>query len=125
MSRDPTKDSQRVPAYLKNHGYTIIPVNPTTDEILGLKTYKTLLDIPPQIQRTLEIVDIFRPSQDIPPIVDQAVKLKELYDKPYVIWMQLGIINAQAALTAKDAGLTVVMNRCMMREHMKLFPNTE
>jgi len=125
MSRDPSKDSHIVPAYLKNQGYKIIPVNPTATEILELKTYRSLLEIPPEIQRTIEIVDIFRPAEDIPPIVEQAVKLKELYDKPYVIWMQLGIINGQAALTARDAGLLVVMNRCMMQEHMKLFPNGE
>jgi len=125
MSRDPSKDSHRVPEYLKNQGYKIIPVNPTATEILELKTYRSLLEIPPEIQRTIEIVDIFRPAEDIPPIVEQAVTLKELYDKPYVIWMQLGIINEQAALTARDAGLLVVMNRCMMQEHKKLFPNGE
>lgn len=125
MSRDPSKDSHRVPEYLKNQGYKIIPVNPTAKEILGLKSYRSLLEIPPEVQRTIEIVDIFRPSEDVPPIVEQAVRLKELYDKPYVIWMQLGIINAQAALIAKDAGLLVVMNRCMMQEHKKLFPNGE
>jgi predicted CoA-binding protein len=125
MSRDPSKDSYRVPAYLKDQGYKIIPVNPTATEILELKTYRSLLEIPPEIQRTIEIVDIFRPAEDIPPIVEQAVMLKELYDKPYVIWMQLGIINEQAALTARDAGLLVVMNRCMMQEHKKLFPNGE
>ncbi len=125
MSRDPSKDSHRVPEYLKNQGYKIIPVNPTAKEILGLKCYRSLLEIPPEVQRTIEIVDIFRPSEDVPPIVEQAVRLKELYDKPYVIWMQLGIINAQAALIAKDAGLLVVMNRCMMQEHKKLFPNGE
>ena len=125
MSRDPSKDSHRVPEYLKNQGYKIIPVNPTATEILELKTYRSLLEIPPEIQRTIEIVDIFRPAEDIPPIVEQAVMLKELCDKPYVIWMQLGIINEQAALTARDAGLLVVMNRCMMQEHKKLFPNGE
>ncbi len=125
MSRDPSKDSHRVPVYLKDQGYKIIPVNPTATEILELKTYGSLLEIPSEIQRTVEIVDIFRPAEDIPPIVEQAVMLKELYDKPYVIWMQLGIINEQAALTARDAGLLVVMNRCMMQEHKKLFPNGE
>jgi predicted CoA-binding protein len=125
ISHDPSKDSHRVPAYLKNQGYKIIPVNPTATEILELKTYRSLLEIPLEIQRTIEIVDIFRPAEDIPPIVEQAVNLKELYDKPYVIWMQLGIINEQAALTARDAGLLVVMNRCMMQEHKKLFPNGE
>lgn len=125
MSRDPSKDSHKVPEYLKNQGYKIIPVNPTAKEILELKSYKSLLDIPPEIQRTIEIVDIFRPAEDVPPIVEQAVRLKELHDKPYVIWMQLGIINEQAALIARDAGMLVVMNRCMMQEHKKVFPDGE
>lgn len=120
LSRDPSKDSHSVATYLQAQGYKIIPVNPTTNEVLGEKSYKTLLDIPPQIQKTIEILDIFRPSEDVPAIVEQAIKLKEKNDKPYVIWMQLGIINEQAAATARAAGLEVVMNRCMRQEHIKL-----
>jgi predicted CoA-binding protein len=123
LSRDPSKDSNRVATYLQSQGYRIIPVNPTTDEVLGEKSYKSLLDTPEEIQKTIEIVDIFRPSADVPSIVEQAIELKERHDKPYVIWMQLGIINEQAAGTARAAGLTVVMNRCVMQEHKKLFPN--
>ena len=123
LSREPDKDSYRVSAYLKEHGFRIIPVNPFADEVLGEKSYKSLLDIPTEIQRTIEVVDIFRPAKDVPPIVDQAVKLKEMYGKPYVVWMQLGIVNEQAAETAKQAGLTVVMNKCMMVEHARFFPD--
>jgi hypothetical protein len=123
LSRDPSKDSHRVAEYLQSQGFRIIPVNPTTDEILGERSYKSLLEIPTEIQKTVEIVDIFRPTADVPPIVEQAVELKERYDKPYVIWMQLGIINEEAAATARAAGLTVVMNKCMMQEHKKLFEN--
>jgi hypothetical protein len=123
ISRDPSKDSHRVAKYLQSQGFHVIPVNPTTDEVLGEKCYKSLMEMPADIQRTIEIVDIFRPSADTPAIVEQAVKLKERYDKPYVVWMQLGIINEQAAETARQAGITVVMNRCMMQEHSKLFPN--
>jgi predicted CoA-binding protein len=124
LSRDPTKDSHSVAAYLQTQGYKIVPVNPTTGEVLGEKSYKTLLDIPPQIQKTIEIVDIFRPSEDIPAIIEQAVRLKERNDKPYVVWMQLGIINEQAAATARAAGLEVVMNKCMRQEHQKLIANS-
>jgi hypothetical protein len=123
LSRDPSKDSHRVAEYLKSQGFRIVPVNPTADEVLGERSCRSLLDIPPEIQRTLDIVDIFRPSADVPPIVVETVKLKERYDRPYVVWMQLGIINEQAATTARAAGLTVIMNRCMMAEHKKLFPN--
>ena len=121
LSREPDKDSYRVSAYLKEHGFRIIPVNPFADEVLGERSYKSLLDIPTEIQRTIEVVDVFRPAKDVPPIVDQAVKLKEMYGKPYVVWMQLGIVNEQAAETAKQAGLTVVMNKCMMVEHKRFF----
>ncbi len=124
ISRDPSKDSHRVAEYLQNQGFSIVPVNPTADEVLGEKCYKSLLEMPSEIQKSIEIVDIFRPSTDVPPIVSQAVKLKEWYDKPYVIWMQLGIINEQAAETAREAGITVFMNKCMMQEHKKLFPTT-
>jgi predicted CoA-binding protein len=125
LSRDPSKDSYVVAGYLKNHGFRIIPVNPTADEILGEKCYKSLLDIPPEVQKTLEIVDIFRPSTDVLPIVEQAVQLKKLYGVPYVVWMQLGIINEQAAETAKKAGSKVVVDKCMMQQHRRLFPEDE
>ena len=120
LSREPEKDSFRVGAYLKNHGFRIIPVNPFADEILGEKSYRSLLDIPPRIQKTIEIVDVFRPSKDVPPIVAQAIKLKQIFGKPHVVWMQIGIINEEAADAARKAGLTVVMDKCMMVEHHRL-----
>jgi hypothetical protein len=120
LSKEPGKDSHRVSAYLKQHGYRIIPVNPSADEILGEKSYPSLLEIPPEIQKTIEIVDIFRPAKDVPPIVEQAIKLKALFGKPLVVWMQLGIVNEQAAEAARRAGLIVVMDRCMMVEHHRL-----
>ncbi len=120
LSKEPEKDSHRVSAYLKLHGYHIIPINPFADEIHGEKSYPSLLDIPPEIQKTIEIVDIFRPSKDVTSIVEQAVKLKETNGKPFVVWMQLGIINEEAAEAAKRAGLIVVMDKCLMIEHHNL-----
>jgi len=121
LSRELGKDSHRVSAYLKNHGFRIIPLNPFADEVLGEKSYQSLLDIPPEIQKTIEVVDIFRPSKDVPLIVEQAIKLKAMYGKPHVIWMQLGIVNEQAAEAAEKAGLIVVMDKCMMIEHERFF----
>lgn len=121
VSRDPSKDSYRVAEYLKNHGFRIVPVNPFADEVLGEKCYKSLLDLPVEIQKSIEVVDIFRPSADVPPIVEQAVQLKKSHGVPYVVWMQLGIVNDEAAEKARKASLTVVMNRCMMQEHRRLF----
>lgn len=120
LSRDPNKDSYKVAEYLKANGYRIIPINPFTDEILGEKCYKSLLDIPEEIQKTIEVIDIFRPSEDVLPIVEQAIQLKQKYGKPHFIWMQLGIINEKAAELAKSAGLEVVMDKCMMIEHKRL-----
>lgn len=125
LSRDPTKYSYIVADYLRKHGFHIIPVNPFADEVLGERCYKSLLDIPVEVQKTIEIVDVFRPSVDVPPIVEQAVQLKRLHGVPCVVWMQLGIINEQAAETARKAGLTVVMDKCMMQEHRCLFGERE
>lgn len=120
LSRDPSKYSYAVADYLKKHGFNIIPVNPLADEIMGLKSYKTLLDIPSELQKTIEIVDIFRPSADVPPIVEQAIQLRQIHGAPQVIWMQLDIVNEQAAEMARKAGMMVIMDRCMMREHRAL-----
>lgn len=117
LSKDPEKDSYKVSAYLKRRGFNIIPVNPFADEVLGEKSFKSLLDIPPEIQSRIEIVDIFRPSKDVMPIVEQAIKLKEMFGKPFVVWMQLGIVNEEAAEKAGKAGLIVVMDKCMMVEY--------
>ncbi len=120
LSKEPEKDSYRVSAYLQQHGYRIIPVNPFADEVLGEKSYPSLLDIPPEIQKTIDIVDVFRKAKDVPPIVEQAIKLKSLFGKPLVVWMQLGIVNEQAAEAARRAGLVVVMDKCLMVDHQRL-----
>ena len=125
LSRDPSKDSYRVAEYLKKHGFHVVPINPASNEILGKKSYKSLIDMPAEVQKTLEIVDVFRPSEDVLPIVNQAVQLKKLHGVPYVVWMQLGIINEQAAEKARDAGLVVVMDKCMMQEHRRLLKSNE
>ena len=120
LSREPEKDSYRVAAYLKKHGYHIVPVNPFADEVLGGRSYKSLLDIPVEVQKQIDLVDVFRRPEDVTSIVEQAVKLREKHGKPCVIWMQLGIINEKAAAVARKAGLIVVMDRCIMQEHKRL-----
>ena len=109
LSSNPEKPSHFVPKYLKEHGYTIVPVNPTAkDEILGEKVYAGLREVPQKI----EVVDIFRPPKDVPPIVEEAIAIGAK-----VVWMQEGIVNNAAAERAKAAGLTVIMNKCMMKVH--------
>lgn len=118
LSNQLGKPSHRVGAYLKQHGYKIIPVNPTIDKVFGEKSYKSLLDIPADIQKTIDIVDIFRKSEDVPIVVEQAIQLKRTVGRPYVVWMQLDIVNEKAAEMAKQAGLEVVMDKCLMKEHL-------
>jgi len=109
LSTNPEKPSHYVPKYLKDHGYTVIPVNPTAQgEILGRKVYSGLKEIP----QNVEIVDIFRPSKDVPPVVEDAIAIGAK-----VVWMQEGIVNNAAAERAKAAGLTVIMDKCMMKVH--------
>lgn len=119
LSRDPSKDSYRVAEYLKTNGFRIIPVNPFADEILGEKCYKSLLEIPAEIQKAIEVVDIFRPAEVLP-VVHQAIQVRRKFGKPHVIWMQLRILNEEAAETARKAGLIVVMDKCIMQEHKRI-----
>ncbi|MGC1709615.1 MAG: CoA-binding protein [Nitrosotalea sp.] len=112
MSKNPEKAAHYVPKYLIEQGYNIMPVNPTTDEILGKKCYPSLLDVPVPI----DIVDVFRPSDQVKPVVEEAIKIK-----PRVIWLQEGIHDLEAESLAKKAGIDVVFNRCMLAEHQRLF----
>ena len=121
LSRDPAKESYIVSQYMQKHGYRVIPVNPFADEVLGEKSYKSLLDIPEKLQKTIDIVDVFRKAEDVPPVAEQAITLKEKIGKPDVFWMQLGIVNAQAAEMTRKAGMTVVMDMCVMHEHIQLY----
>jgi uncharacterized protein len=97
--------------YMQDHGYRIIPVNPRYTEVLGEKCYPTLRDIPERV----DLVDCFRRSEEIPPIAEDAIAIGAK-----VLWMQLGIRNEEAARRASDAGLDVVMNRCVKIEHARI-----
>ncbi len=120
ISRDPSKDAHTVPAYLKQHGYDIVPVNPFAAEVLGVKCYKSLLEIPEEVARRVQVVDIFRPAEDVPPVVEEAVELRQKYGRLKTVWMQLGIRNEKAADHARRAGLSVVQDACIRVEHGRL-----
>jgi uncharacterized protein len=113
MSKNEEKAGHFVPKYLIEHGYNVIPVNPTITEVLSRKSYPTIADIPEKV----DIVDIFRKSEDVPTVVEDAIKKK---DQIRVIWMQEGIYNEEAEKKAKENGMDVVYNRCMMAEHRRL-----
>ena len=112
MSKNPEKDAHQVPRYLLDHGYSVVPVNPTADTIAGLLAYPRLMDVPADY----DIVEIFRPSEDVPGIVDEAIRA----GKAKVIWMQSGIRHDEAARHGDAAGLVVVQDRCMRTEHRRL-----
>jgi predicted CoA-binding protein len=121
LSREPKKESHKVASYMLEHGYRIIPINPLANKVLREKSYNNLSAIPRDIKKRIDIVNIFRPAEDVPPIVDEALRIKEESGKPFVIWMQLGKINEQASEKARKAGLTVIMDKCIMKEHRQLF----
>ena len=107
------RPSYIVASYLKAKGYRIIPVRPDGEEILGEKVYHSLTEIPQGIG--VDVVDIFRRSEDVPPVVEEAI-----LRKARVVWMQEGVIHKEARQKAEKAGLKVVMDRCMKKEHQKL-----
>jgi predicted CoA-binding protein len=113
MSKNEGKPAHFVPKYLVEHGYNVIPVNPTITEVLGRKSYPSIADI----SEDVDVVDIFRRSEDVPVVVMDAMKKKGIK----VIWMQEGIYNEEAERKAKENGMDVVYNRCMMAEHKRLF----
>jgi predicted CoA-binding protein len=109
-SRD-DRPSHRVGRYLKEHGYRIIPVNPRETEVLGERCYRDLCSVPEPV----EVVDIFRRPRQVPRVVTEAIRMGAK-----AVWMQEGIVHEAAARRAREAGLEVVMDRCLMAEHKKL-----
>lgn len=112
LSCNPLRPSHGVSAYLQSHGYHIIPVNPNIEECLGEKAYRSLLEVPEKI----DIVDIFRRSEFVEEVVDQAIQLKIP-----AVWMQEEVVNESAAEKARRAGIFVVMDRCILKEHRARF----
>ena len=110
-SPDVERPSYRVFSYLRDQGYRVIPVNPRFPQILGETCYPDLAAIPEKV----DVVDIFRRAEDVPPVVDQAIGIGAK-----VVWMQQGVINEAAASRAREAGLQVVMDKCMRKEHLKM-----
>ncbi len=110
LSPKEERDSNKVAKYLIDHGYDITPVNPGQKEILGIKCYKSLTDIP----HPIDVVDLFLNPTRVPPVVDEALEIG-----PKVIWMQLGVVHEEAAEKARKAGIQVIMDKCLKEEHEK------
>jgi uncharacterized protein len=113
LSDKPDRDSNEVARYLQTYGYRIVPVNPMLSEVLGEKVYPSLSAIPPDVR--VDIVDVFRRSDQVPPVVDEAIARHTP-----VVWMQLGVAHPEAAERARAAGLTVLENLCIMVQHRRL-----
>jgi predicted CoA-binding protein len=115
LSDRPDRPSHGVAAYLKAHGYRIVPVNPAVREVLGEKAYARLEDVP----EAIDVVDVFRRPEHVPEIVDAAIAVGAK-----VVWLQDGVVHEEAAAKARAAGLRVVMDRCMLRDHRRYLPPT-
>jgi len=111
LSSKPGRPSYQVASYLKEQGYKIIPVNPTENQILGGPCYPDLVSVP----ESIDVVDIFRRSEEVLPIVKEAIEIGAK-----AVWMQEGVINEEAAARAREAGLMVVMDKCIRKEHRNL-----
>ncbi len=108
LSPKTERDSNEIARYLMANGYEVVPVNPMVDEVLGMKSYKTLSDIPGKV----DVVDVFRRSEEVPEISSEAIKIGAKY-----LWLQFGVIHQPAAEMAVEAGLAVIMDRCIKVEH--------
>ncbi len=113
LSSNPSRPSHQVSTYMQSVGYRIIPVNPNEREVLGQKAYPRLEEVPEPI----DLVDIFRRSEDIPPIIDSAITIR-----PKAVWLQLGIVNSPACEAACSAGLLAIEDACIFVEHKKRRP---
>lgn len=112
MSPRPDRPSHYVAKYLMEQGYNVIPVNPAVEEVLGMKSYPDIVSIPERV----DMVDIFRRSSQVPPVVEDAIEAGARF-----IWMQDGVVNEEAAAKARAAGMSVVMDNCTLREHSRIY----
>lgn len=113
-STTPGKDAHEIPNYLLEHDYEVIPVNPNAEEVFGREAYDSLADVPDD--EDIDVVDVFRPSEEVPGIVDDVLDREDVR----VLWLQIGISDPDAEARAEEAGLHVVSDRCMEVEHRRL-----
>lgn len=116
MSANESKPSHYVPVYMMNKGYEVYPINPVSPEIAGRKVYKTIADVPGEI----DILNVFRPSEEAPEVVRYAIERKKAKGDIKLIWLQDGIISEEAKKLAEENGIEFIQNACMFREHKNL-----
>jgi hypothetical protein len=116
LSPQPARPSYRVAQAMQRYGYRIVPVRPLVDEVLGEKAYASLADIP----FAVDLIDVFRAAEHVPAIVEQCLALHSMHRLPAAIWIQEGIVHEAAAQRAQASGMTVVMDRCLLKETVRL-----
>jgi predicted CoA-binding protein len=116
-SKNPEKEAYAVPLYLKEQGYRIVPVNPTATEILGEKAYPSLRELPEEVGRMVDVVEVFRPSDELPEVALQAVDMKRRLGRPLIFWAQEGLESEEAKRILESNGIPYVMDACMRTVH--------
>jgi len=116
-SKNPEKEAYSVPRYLKDHGYRIIPINPTVTEVMGETAYHSLLEMPEEVGRTVDVVEVFRPSDELSQVALQAAEMKKRYGRPFVFWAQQGLESEEAKRILERNGIQYVMDACMRAVH--------
>src|SRR6266702_4101288 len=121
-SKNPEKDAYKVPLYMKQHGYQIIPINPTADRILDEEAYPSLQDLPSELANRVELVDVFRPSEELPEVARQVIEMRKKFGRPFVFWAQLGLENEEAKRILSKKGIPYVMNAFLRVIHRMSIP---
>lgn len=116
-SKNPEKEAFTVPQYLQLHGYEIIPINPTADSIHRQRAYPSLDALPPDVAKQVEVVEVFRPSEELPQVAKQVVEMRRRTGRPFVFWAQTGLDSAEARSTLTEGGVDYVMDACMRVVH--------
>ena len=120
LSKNELRDSYQVSAYMKNAGYNIIPINPTIDSVMGVKSYNGLKNIPEEVLKNIELVNVFRRSEFVEEILDEVIEINKKFGKIHTIWMQLGIFYDQVDRISEENKLNIITNKCIKIEHGRL-----
>ncbi len=123
-SKNPEKDANSVPRYLKEQGYRIVPVNPTATEVVGERSYPSLRELPEEVAREVDVVEVFRPSEELPKLARQTAEMKSRCGRPSYFWAQQGLESEEAKRILDESGIPYVMDSCMRTVHRSYFRKT-
>ena len=120
LSKNELRDSYQVSVYMKNAGYNIIPINPTIDSVMGVKSHNSLKNVPEDVLKNIELVNVFRKSEFVNEIVDEVIEINKKYGRIHTIWMQLGIFYDEIDRISEENKLNIITNKCIKIEHGRL-----